>query len=352
MIKAKNADTDFGLREKMRLIGLIEDGMGRADGAGYARQLFGEISGLIEKTRKGARIESLRERGRKGYKKFFVTSEGGERLARLHAVFLESRVPVYYLVFVETSPRFEKMNLASELLMNLRKYLDRRKAIGILNNIIDPKSKAHGMYEKNGWAPLAKLCPALAALNGNGNFMLYVPKAMKADNALISEIVRTCAAKEEEIHLSKNIEMVKETILGFRKLQEALAKYAATALGDAAKLPVLRYLFTLFAMSFNRFRREIRPLIGYTGGESALVINLPPEIARLRMKSYPPAGATEEEFSRIGGGHLKSLFPPEFWLEPARTIERKLPIYPRPKFAVWLDEKGTLQKYRFSFSED
>jgi hypothetical protein len=91
--------------------------------------------------------------------------------------------------------------------------------------------------------------------------MFFVPDTIgqSLDKPLIEIIVRSCHAKGLEIHLSENVKKVEETISGFKKMRQALINYAYGTVGDKSKLPVIRYLSTLYAMSLNRFRRISNP---------------------------------------------------------------------------------------------
>jgi hypothetical protein len=87
------------------------------------------------------------------------------------------------------------------------------------------------------------------------------------------------------------------------------------------------------------FRRRIKDLLGYTGGESLEQISLAPEIAALPLQSYIPRALASETCSVTGEEALWARLPGDLKSRPAQVIE-SLPNYRRPSLVTWLDERG------------
>ena len=78
-----------------------------ASGAPITADLFENLSGLVDETVSGAKIDRLRsDRSNSGFKVFEINSDTGENLGRLNMLYLNKPIPCYYLVYVEVAAPF------------------------------------------------------------------------------------------------------------------------------------------------------------------------------------------------------------------------------------------------------
>jgi hypothetical protein len=359
------------IADRIALLGLIEEGTRRktADFPPMT-ELFDGLGGLIGRTVAGAKIEGLRpdETGSE-FHVFKIKTDEGDILGRLHALDLnEEDVPVYYLVHVEVMGAYRRWGLGNLVLRRFGEFLEERSAVGILDNIIDPKSPAYDIYRKNGWinlsdlvggndgedeaspagnsrkknsaAGLAEYAVRKKGADTNHNYMIYLPEAYKdalrdllALKDKLASMIADLNRRREVIDMRKNEVMVRDTLNEFREVYEALLRYFRPLVESGQTSPFMNFMFTKFATKFISFRRRIGKLLGYTGGESMREVVLAPKIAGLPVKSYTPDGL-DDSIELFGDGRLWTKLPAGITKSPSRGIEA-LPDYDRPMFAAW-----------------
>ena len=132
------ARKDLGLNERLGLISLIDEGMRmKSAESPIVPDLFNNLWALVSETVSGSRINRLKpEDSQNGFRVIEVNAETGENLGRLNMLYLRKPVPCYYLVYVEIGAPFRRKGLGTQILKHFRKFLIKRSAIGILDNII------------------------------------------------------------------------------------------------------------------------------------------------------------------------------------------------------------------------
>ena len=101
----------------------------------------------------------------------------------------------------------------------------------------------------------------------------------------------------------------------------------------------MRFMFTRFVTKLLGFRRRIKHLIGYTGGESLEQIVLDPAVRALPVQSYAPRELATKPSFVSGDRELWLKLPETLKKDPARTIE-SLPNYRRPSLVCWMEARG------------
>jgi hypothetical protein len=139
--------------------------------------------------------------------------------------------------------------------------------------------------------------------------------------------------------MRENEVMVQRTINEFKELYSALLTYFEADIQKGRTTPIMRFMFTRFVTKLVAFRRRIKELLGYTGGESLEQITLLPEIAALPLQSYIPRDLAGETCSVTGETMLWARLPEDLKRRPVQVIE-SLPNYRRPSLVAWLDEHG------------
>jgi len=333
----------LGVQDRLGLIGLIEEGMKtRAEESPVVADLFSDLWDLVARTISGSRINPLKpEESRNGFGVLEINADTGENLGRLNMLYLKKPMPCYYLVYVEVAPPFRRKGLGRRVLEHFRDFLQHKGALGILDNIIPSDDPTFTIYTKQAWEPLDAILGD-AVPEGNGNYMLYVPKRFR-DRELKEPVLRLIhhlSRKRAAIDMRDNEEMVKRTLSEFRDLHTALLTYFEQELREGQVTPLMRFMFTRFTTKLNGFRRRIGRLIGYTGGDSMEQFVMDPAVLRLKTKSYAPPELATGTAVVFGDPALVIGLPEELKRNPARTIEY-LPNYARPSLRSWLDERGT-----------
>ena len=332
----------LGLTDRLGLISLIDEGMrlGLEEAPGAA-DLFENLWSLVNQTVRGAKVDRLNpEGGANGYKVIEVTSETGETLGRLNMIYLNKPIPCYYLVYVEVAPPFRNKGLGSRILESFRDFLDRKSALGVLDNIIPDEDPTYGIYYKQAWVPLEEVIGE-TALEAGGVYMLYIPPrlAQRDIRQPVVRLIHHLERRRAAIEMRDNEVMVGQTITEFKELYQALLTYFAPELEEGRSTPLMRFMFTRFVTKLISFRRRIGELIGYTGGQSMDQLALDPAILALEMKSYAPRELAGRPAMAFGDMEVVSELPQELLKDPVAAIEG-LPNYYRPKLAAWLEERG------------
>jgi hypothetical protein len=333
----------ISLSERLGLIALIDEGtrVGSPDTL-IVSDLFNNLWGLVNATVSGSRIDRFKpEEAHNGFRTFEINSETGENLGRLNMLYLKKPLPCYYLVYVEVGGPFRRRGLGNRILEYFKDFLIEKSAIGILDNIIPEEDPSYTIYSKHGWEPLEAFIGEGTG-DREGNLMIYVPPRWQRRQLRdpILKMVHHLKRKRAAIDMRDNELMVQRTISEFKDLYAALLTYFNRDIQRGRPTALAQFMFTRFATKLISFRRRIRELIGYTGGESIEQIALEPAIAALPVRNCHPSELSSRRNPSVRGDK-------EFWWRlpdmlrkhPARFIE-SLPNYTRPSFASWLKERG------------
>jgi hypothetical protein len=343
----------LSLNERLGIIALIDKGMRlRAPQTPLVSDLFSNLWGLVSATVSGSRIDRLKPEGmRNGFKVFEINAESGENLGRLNMLYLKKPIPCYYLVYVEVAGPFRRKGLGNRILEYFKDFLIEKSAVGILDNIIPEEDPTYSIYSKQGWEPL-EVFIGESAVNGENNLMIYVPPRWQGRElrALVLKMVHHLKRKRPAIDMRYNEMMVQRTIREFKDLYDALLTYFKTEIETGTHTPLMQFMFTRFVTKLVSFRRRIRTLLGYTGGESLQQVVLEPEIAALPVRTYPPPELTSKSPSVSGDKEIWSRLPDMLKKHPASFIE-SLPNYGRPSFKSSLKERGRVSTDRLTIGD-
>lgn len=332
----------LGLRERLALIGLMDEGMRAGDLPDHpGADLFGDLWDLVSATVSGSRLDRLKAEGpHNGFHAIEITGEGGIILGRLNMLYLKKPLPCYYLVYVEVAPPFRRRGLGSRVLEHFGRFLADRNALGILDNIIPEEDPTYGIYAGHGWVCAASLV-GRHPLALDRKYMVFVPNALAGRELKIPvlRLLHHLHRKRAAIDMRDNEGMVKRTIEEFKEIYAALLAYFGEAVEAPRPNPAVRFFFTRFVTKLVAFRRRIADLLGYTGGESMDQLVLAPSVLSLKTKSYAPFSTGESPDLHWDDEGLWERLPEAFRTHPARAIEA-LPNYARPSLHAWLREKG------------
>ena len=335
------ARKDLGLNERLGLISLIDEGMRmKSAESPIVADLFNNLWDLVNKTVSGSRINRLKpEDSKNGFRVIEVNAETGENLGRLNMVYLRKPVPCYYLVYVEVGAPFRRKGLGTQILKHFKKFLIRRSAVGILDNIIPEEDPTYDIYLKQSWRPAESII-GNSALADRHSYMIFTPPGLEGKDLKgpVLKLLHHLRRKQTFIDMRDNQIMVQRTIEEFKGLHSALMTYFGDELKRGESTPLMRFMFTRFITKFIAFRRRIESLIGYTGGDSLEQITLAPEVARMQAQSYAPYDLGNGPNLVDGDMKLWNCLPETLKRHPARFIEG-LPNYGRPSFTTWLEEQ-------------
>jgi len=335
------APKDLGLNETLGLIGLIDEGI-RLGSSDYPimADLFSDLWDLVNKTVAGSKINSIKaEDSHNGFRVIEINAETGENLGRLNMLYMKKPIPCYYLVYVEVAAPFRRKGLGTEILKHFRKFLIKRSAIGILDNIIPKEDLSYDIYLKQSWQPVESVMGK--SILEDHQYMIYIPPRFEGRDlrAPVLKLMHHLSRKRTAIEMRDNQIMVQRTIAEFKELYSALLRYFEDEIKNGESSPLMRFMFTRFVTKFVAFRRRIEALLGYTGGESLEQIILAPEITGLAAQSYAPFDLENGHRMVSGDKTLWTRLPVALKRQPAHTIEA-LPNYQRPSLLGWLKERG------------
>ena len=331
----------LSLNERLGLIGLIDEGM-RLGSSDYPimADLFNDLWDLVNKTVAGSKINSVKpEDSHNGFRVIEINAETGENLGRLNMLYMKKPIPCYYLVYVEVAAPFRRKGLGTQILEHFRKFLIKRSAVGILDNIIPIEDLTYDIYLKQSWKPVESVMGK--SILEDHQYMIYIPPRLEGKDlrAPVLKLIHHLSRKRTAIEMRDNQIMVQRTIAEFRELYSALLGYFEGEINNGESSPLMRFMFTRFVTKFIAFRRRIEALLGYTGGESLEQIILAPEITGLPAQSYAPFDLENSPNLVSGDMGLWSRLPGALKKQPARIIEA-LPNYQRPNLLNWLRERG------------
>ena len=333
----------LSLNDRLALINLMEGGGTRiaASGSPMTADLFENLSGLVNETVSGAKIDRLRpDRSNSGFKILEINSDTGENLGRLNMLYLNKPIPCYYLVYVEVAAPFRNKGLGNLVLRAFRDFLIQKAAVGILDNIIPGDDPTYDIYLKLNWKPVERITQTPASPTDD-QYMIFAPPGLAARDLKdpILKLLHHIKRKRPAIDMRDNELMVKRTIEEFKDLYSALLIYFEKEISTGQDSSLMRFMFTRFVTKLLGFRRRIGRLLGYTGGESLEQIVLSPQVRLLPVQSYAPRELTGKPFFECGDKELWLNLPEALKKHPARIIEA-LPNYRRPSLVAWMECGG------------
>jgi hypothetical protein len=302
---------------------------------------FESLHGLINATVHGATIERFKP-GKKGcrFHTLEIWSEGGEILGHLNMMYLKRVLPCYYLVYVEVTHSFRRLGLGRRILQTFADFLQKKKAVGVLDNIVPPEEPVYGIYAELGWRAAEEVMDG-NRVEGCENYMVFIPPSLVADvvkNSL-RRLLITLRKKRPAIDMHDNEDMVRRTIGEFRSLHGALSELFCEDLSSDPSNPLMRFMFTRLTTKLLGFRRRIASLIGYTGGESLEQLEFPVAVKELEVQPYSPWSLGQAQIQIEGDSDLLQQLPDPLKKEPTLFIE-KLPFYRRPYLEEWIDKQN------------
>jgi hypothetical protein len=333
---------DLGLNERLGLISLIDEGTRmKSPESPIVADLFNNLWDLVNQTVSGSRINRLKPQdSHNGFRVIEVNSETGENLGRLNMLYLRKPLPCYYLVYVEVGAPFRRKGLGTQILKHFGKFLIRRSAVGILDNIIPKEDPTYDIYLKLSWRPVESIVGD-TALADRHYYMIFTPPGMEGKDLKgpVLKLLHHLSRKRTAIDMRDNQIMVQRTIKEFKGLHSALMTYFEDDIDRGESSPLMRFMFTRFVTKFIAFRRRIETLVGYTGGDSLEQIALAPQVAQLPAQSYAPFDLENGPTLVDGNMKLWNQLPESLKKHPARFIEG-LSNYERPSLTTWLEGQG------------
>jgi len=345
------AKTGIHLKDALSVIDMtFEDQINRLE-ASSPYEAFSGLSKLIDRTVRGVKIERFRpEDNRRHFHTLEIHTAEGENLGYLNMLYLKRFVPCYYLVYVEVMPSFRGFGLGSRILNSFMEYLNERKAVGLLDNIVPYEESTYEIYTKLGWK-------ALTNFIGNDipdewqNYMVFIPDSVQSHNFKnhLIRILFNLKKKKSVIDMHDNEDMVKRTIAEFRSVYRTLLQLFNEELASGTSNPLMSFMFTRLVTKLIGFHRRISTLIGYTGGESLEQICLIDSIRNLYIQPYSLWNLDEEDAGIWGDERTLRSLPGRLKENPTSFIEG-LPFYKRPYLHNCLEnrEARTLQPLKIS----
>lgn len=304
-------------------------------------EVFRGLNKLIDLTVHGTKIERFRpQEGSQPFRIFEIHAEGGDVLGYLNMIYLRKPIPCYYLVYVEVLPSFRDRGLGNKILKAFREFVEDKKAVGLLDNIIPPEDPTYGIYTKLGWKTITESM-GNGVGNEEGNYMAFIPGSIKSPdlkNKLI-KLLFNLRKKRPVIDMRDNEDMVKRTIGEFRTLHDSLVRLFDAELSSGTSTPLMRFMFTRFTTKLIGFRRRIAALLGYTGGESLQQISISERIRQLPIQPFSLWNLKDSEPGIWGEEEILTNLPGRLKKEPTLFIEG-LPPYRRPYLSSWMGSKG------------
>jgi len=330
----------IGLRDALAVLDMaMEDQVTRHELSSIFHA-FENLHRLINVTVHGATIERFKpdKRGRR-FHTLEIRSGEDEILGYLNMMYLKRVLPCYYLVYVEVSPSFRRLGLGRRILQTFADFLNEKKAVGVLDNIVPPDEPVYGIYTKLGWHSVEEVMDG-DRVEGCENYMVFIPPSLVPDlvkNSL-PRLLLTLRKKRPAIDMHDNEDMVRRTIGEFRSLYGALSELFREDLSSDPSNPLMRFMFTRLTTKLIGFRRRIASLIGYTGGESLEQLDFSEAVKGLEVQPYSPWSSGQTSIQIEGDSHLLQQLPDPLKEEPTSFIE-KLPFYRRPYLKEWVERQ-------------
>jgi GNAT superfamily N-acetyltransferase len=301
---------------------------------------FESLHRLINVTVHGATIERFKP-DTKGcrFHTLEIRSEEDENLGYLNMMYLKRVLPCYYLVYVEVTHSFRRLGLGRRILQTFAAFLNERKAVGVLDNIVPSEEPVYGIYTRLGWRPVEEFMEG-SQVEGCENYMVFIPPSLATDvvKSSLHRLLVALRKKRPAIDMHDNEDMVRRTIGEFRSLYGTLQDLFHEELSSDPANPLIRFLFTRLATKLIGFRRRIAHLIGYTGGESLEQLDFSAAVKGLEVQSYSSWSMEQPPVQMEGDADLLQQLPGPLKEDPTFFIE-KLPLYRRPYLMGWTEKQ-------------
>jgi len=340
-IAKKFQEAGLGLKEMLALIEMTWEDNPQESPLVPSSQVFADLDRLIRHTVQGSRIKRFRAVDqRHPFQNFEVYTREGEILGYLNMLYFRKPVPCYYLVYVEIDHPFRGQGLGGRIIEAFKELVERKGALGLLDNIIPPDDPTFDLYTKLGWKPVEAFTGSTVG-QPSGHYLFYRPASMKVNNLpeKLPKLLFNLQKKRPVIEMRDNEEMVKRTIREFNQIYLALEKLFQKELGQGRSTPLMRFMFTKCTTRFLHFRRRIQDLLGYTGGESLEQITFSDPVKGLMIQAYSFNWETGLKVKPYTEASLWDRLPEEIRKEPTRAIEG-LHLYRRPYLREWLRKTG------------
>lgn len=347
-IRGRIERTDIGLKDALSIIDMVFD-----DSKPHSpHEAFKGLTRLIDRTVHGVRIERFKPRGnRQPFHTLEIHTEEGDILGHLNMIYMKRAIPCYYLVYVDVTDRFRGLGLGNRILRTFMEFVESRRAVGLLDNIIPPEEVTYEIYTRLGWKKIKDFFGD-AVSNGWGNYMVFIPDSVQAPD-LKDRLIRflfSLNKKRPVIDMHDNEDMVKRTIEEFRSIYLALEELYKTEISSKVSTPLMRFMFTRLTTKLIGFRRRIAGLIGYTGGESLDQVHFSGGVKRLRIQPYSLWGAEKNHDGIWGDKALLAALPVRLRSRPTFFIEN-LPLYRRPYLRDRMERAGGRSSCRLKISD-
>ena len=342
----------IGLKDALAVIDMtLDDQLGELT-ALSPYEVFRGLNKLIDRTVHGTKIERFRpQEGSQSFQIFEIRAEGGDVLGYLNMLYLRKPIPCYYLVYVEVLPSFRDRGLGNKILKVFREFVEDKKAVGLLDNIIPSEEPTYGIYTKLGWKSI-KESVGNGVGNEEGNYMVFVPRSIKSPDLRnkLTKLLFNLRKKRSVIDMRDNEDMVKRTIEEFRSIHDSMARLFDAELSSGTSTPLMRFMFTRFTTKLIGFRRRIAALLGYTGGESLEQISISEQIRDLSIQPYSLWNLKDSEPEIWGEEEILRNLPARLKKEPTLFVEGLLP-YRRPYLSSLMEKKGNRRSLQLKISD-
>ena len=342
----------IGLKDALAVIDMtLDDQLGELT-ALSPYEVFRGLNKLIDRTVHGTKIERFRpQEGSQSFQIFEIRAEGGDVLGYLNMIYLRKPIPCYYLVYVEVLPSFRDRGLGNKILKVFREFVEDKKAVGLLDNIIPSGEPTYGIYTKLGWKSI-KECIDNSLGNEEGNYMVFVPRSIKSPDLRnkLTKLLFNLRKKRSVIDMRDNEDMVKRTIEEFRSIHDSMARLFDAELSSGTSTPLMRFMFTRFTTKLIGFRRRIATLLGYTGGESLEQISISEQIRDLSIQPYSLWDLKDDKPQIWGEEEILRNLPARLKKEPTLFVEGLLP-YRRPYLSSLMEKKGNRRSLQLKISD-
>jgi len=313
---------------------------------------FAGLNELIDQTVHGSKVERFRPKEhRRRFCTLELNTEKGETLGYLSMLYLKRSIPCYYLVYVEIMPAFRRLGLGNKIITAFADFLKKKKAMGLLDNIIPPEDPTYSIYTSLGWRPLTDVIGD-GGSEGFENYMVFFPEAAGAGD-LKADLIRILFAlkkKRPVIEMHDNEDMVKRTIAEFQNVYESLSRLFAEDLKSGAPNMLMNFMFTRLTTRLIGFHRRIETLIGYTGGESLEQVSFSNTVRSLPIQPYSIWTFGRDDGGIWGNEEILHGLPRALKDNPTLYIE-SLPFYRRPYLYNWMKKTGLQPPEKPSISD-
>jgi len=342
----------IGLKDTLAVIDMTLEDQLRELAALSPHEVFEGLNELVDRTVHGTTIERFRPQGgNQPFHTFEIHTDQDEVVGYLNMIYLRKPIPCYYLVYVEVLLPFRGRGLGNKILKAFRQFVERKGAVGLLDNIIPVEEPTYDIYTKLGWKRIEGLTGD-DGVNGEGRYMVFVPISIKTSDLRdkLVKLLFKIRKKRSVIDMHDNESMVKRTIEEFRSVYEALGRLFDEELSAGISTPLMRFMFTRFVTKVHGFRRRITSLLGYTGGESLEQISISGRIKALPIQPWSLWGSKEAKAKIWGEEAIIRGFPEALTQEPTLFVEG-LPLYRRPYLPSWMERKGGAESLDLRISD-